>query len=359
MEAEIKHYGAALSDSREQWDRQNARLDELEMKQKRPGVPMLDPQRMDWRQLPEVKAWDKLMRKGEKAMTLEEMKLLSIGDDTTGGYLAPVEYVRELIKGIVEYSAMRTLARIRTTSQRGIQWPLRTGTFAARRVAELGTRSETPGLTYGLKEIPTHEYYAVVDISMASLEDSAFDLETELNMEFTEQFGVAEGADFVAHTGVGGPEGYMFNTNIASINSGIADDISADGLIELLYAPKTFYANNGTFTLNRQTLKTLRQLKDGNGNYIWQPGLALNRPNTILERPYVEFPDMPDIAAGAYPIAFGDFRRGYVIVDRLEMAVQRDPFTQASAGAVRFHARKRVGGQVVLSEAIVKLKCAA
>jgi HK97 family phage major capsid protein len=178
-------------------------------------------------------------------------------------------------------------------------------------VAELGTRTETTGLAYGLKEIPNQQYYALVDISMQDLEDSAFYLEGELNTEFTEQFGVAEGSDFVSHTGVGGPEGVMFNANIGSVNSGHASQITADGMIELYYALKTLYANQGTWVMNRQTLKAIRQLKDGNGNYLWQPGLALNRPNTILERPYQEFPDMSDIAADAYPVAFGDFRRGH------------------------------------------------
>jgi HK97 family phage major capsid protein len=213
-EIERKAFGEALAWTKEQLAKANERLDQAETKMNRPAlINAPHSPSVDWRQLPEVKAWDKLMRKGEKSLSPDEMKLLSVGDDTTGGYLAPIEYVRELIKGVVEFSPMRPLARIRTTSQRGIMWPVRTGTFAARRVAELGTRTETTGLNYGLKEIPNHEYYAMVDISMADLEDSAFDLEAELNLEFTEQFGVAEATDFVTHTGVGGPEGFMFNTS--------------------------------------------------------------------------------------------------------------------------------------------------
>jgi HK97 family phage major capsid protein len=365
-EIERKAFGTELAWTKEQLEKAQKRLDEAETKWNRPALPgPAAVASLDWRERPECKAFNQMLRRGHASLSAEDLKialehkLLSVGDDTTGGYLAPVEYVREIIKGIVEMSPVRTLARIRTTSQRSIQWPVRTGTFAARRVAELGTRTETTGLQYGLKEIPTHEYYAMVDISNQDLEDSAFDLEAELNAEFTEQFGVAEGADFINHTGVGGPEGFMFCPNITVVNSGVAANISADALINLYYGLKTPYANVGTWTMNRATLKAIRTLKDGNGNYIWQPGLALNRPNTILERPYLEMVDMPDIGADTYPVAFGDFRRGYLIVDRLEMSVQRDPFTQAASGAVRFHARKRIGGQVILTEAIQKLKCAA
>lgn len=100
----------------------------------------------------------------------------------------------------------------------------------------------------------------------------------------------------------------------------------------------------------------MRKLKDAQGSYIWQPGLADGTPNTILGQPYVEVPDMPDVAADTYPIIFGDLRRGYTIVDRISLSILRDPFTQATNGNIRFIARRRVGGQVVLAEALRKLK---
>jgi HK97 family phage major capsid protein len=108
--------------------------------------------------------------------------------------------------------------------------------------------------------------------------------------------------------------------------------------------------------LNRFTLGAVRKLKDANDSYIWQPGLSAGVANTILGAPYVEVPDMPDVAAAAFPIAFGDWRRAYVIVDRIAMSVLRDPFTRGSQGQVKFLARRRVGGQVVLAEAVRKLK---
>ncbi len=156
----------------------------------------------------------------------------------------------------------------------------------------------------------------------------------------------------------------MTNGDVSSTNSGSAASIAdssgqANGLITLFHAVKTAYARNGRWTLNRATLGSARKLKDGNNNYIWQPGLASTLPATILGAPYVEATDMPDEAANAFPIAFGDFRRAYTIIDRVQMSILRDPFTQATSGNVRFIARRRVGGQVVLAEAIRKLKAAA
>lgn len=294
----------------------------------------------------------------------DDRKALSVANEQAAGYLAPIDYIREIIKATLEFSPMRELARVRPTSSKSIQVPKRTGNFGAVWVAEQATRSETTGLTYGIEEIPNHELYALVDISEQMLEDSAFDLEGELQLEFSEQFGIAEGTAFVTGNGSGKPQGILDNAAVGSTNSGsaatIADtDGQANGLIDLYHAIKTAYARNATWVLNRTVLGSVRKLKDGNNNYIWQPGLASLRPATILDQPYVEMTDMPNEAANAFPIAFGDFRRGYTIVDRVQMSVLRDPFTQATSGNIRFVARRRVGGQVVLAEAIRKLKCSA
>ncbi len=300
----------------------------------------------------------------EEVAVLDEVKSLSLGDDTAAGYLATPEMVREIIKGEIEFSPIRSIARVRTTGKRSVQIPRRTGQFSAVWVAEQGTRSETTGLTYGLEDIPTHEMSALVDVSEQMLEDSDFNLEQELQQEFTEQFGVAEGTAFVTGDGSGKPEGFLDNTDVASTNSGSASTIAdtdgqANGIIDLYHAIKTAYARNATWVLNRTTLGSVRKLKDNQKNYIWQPGLASLRPNTILDAPYIEATDMPDEASNAFPIAFGDFRRGYTIVDRVQLSVLRDPFTQAGSGNVRFIARRRVAGQVVLPESIRLLKCAA
>lgn len=287
----------------------------------------------------------------------EYMKALVTGNDTAGGYLAPLEFVAEMLKNVVEFSPVRQVARVRSTGRIGVQMPKRTTTAAASWVAETGTRSETTNPAFGMEEVRTHEMYAMTKVSRAELEDSAFDVEAFLREEFGEQFGLTEGTAFISGNAVGKPEGLMTNASVGFVVSGHATEITADGLIALYYEPKEPYIANGTFLLSRPTLKTIRQLKDGNGNYLWTPGIKTDaRPATILDRPYLTCIDMPAIGAGLYPVLFGDIRRAYIILDRVVMDVMVDPYASKATGMVEFSARKRVGGQVILAEAVKKLK---
>lgn len=288
-----------------------------------------------------------------------EWKSLNVGSDVAGGYLAPMDMATEITKGITEISPVRSLARVRTTALKAYQLPKRTGQFAAQWVAEQGTRSETTGLAYGLDEVPTWEFYALIDISSQMLEDSAFDMEMEIKTEGEEQFALAEGTAFVSGNGVGKPEGFLSNAGVGTTNSGHATQITADGLLTLKHAIKTGYTANANFVLNRTSLGAVRKLKDGSGQYLWMPGIAQGKPNSIDGDPYVEMPDMPNEGAGAKPVAYGDFRRAYTWIDRIALEMLRDPYTQATSGNVRFILRKRVGGKVVLAEAIRTLTCTA
>ena len=306
-----------------------------------------------------LNAFDSYCRKGLEGLQPDEKKALTVSNDSTGGYLAPPEYVRELLKTITEISPIRSIARVRSTGARSIQIPKRDGQFSAQWVSESGTRSETTGYTVGLEELPAHEMYALVDISEQDLEDTVFDLEAEMQSEFAEQFAKAEGNAFVVGDAVGKPHGLMDHSGVGHVNSGNASAVTADGLISLVHNIKSDYTRNGTFVFNRATLASIRKLKDTAGQYVFQTGMMLggNMVNTILGHPYVEATDMPSEGSNTFPVAFGDFRRAYMIVDRVNLAVLRDPFTQATTGNVRYIARKRVGGQVVQKEAINKLKC--
>ncbi len=308
-----------------------------------------------------LQAFDAYCRKGFDALSEAEKKALTVSNDSTGGYLAPPEYVKELIKDVTEISPIRSIARVRSTGQRSIQIPKRTGQFSAQWVAESGTRSETTGYQVGLEEIPAHEYYAMVDISEQDLEDSVFNLEAEMQSEFAEQFAKAEGTAFVSGNAVGKPEGFMTNSSVSEVVSGAGAALTGDGLISLVHSIKSEYSRNATFVFNRSTLAEIRKLKDTAGQYVFQAGMMLTSgvPNSVLGFPYIQATDMPSVGAGNFPIAFGDFSRGYMIVDRIAMAVLRDPFTQATSGNVRYIARRRVGGQVILPEAIVKQKVSA
>jgi len=327
----------------------NDRMDKIETEIKRPEAGF-ETKEIDFK----LKAYDKYLRKGKESLDEMEHKVLTVSNDTGGGYLAPPEYVAEIQKKVTEMSPIRTIARVRTTSNRSVQVPTRTGVFSAAFVSETGTRSETTGLTYGMEEITAHELYALVDITEQDVEDSAFNMESELSAEFAMQFAVAEGTAFVNGSGAGRPEGFMSNSNVATTNSGAASALTANGLIDLYSAIKTEYARNGVFVFNRSTLGKIRQLQDTNGSYVFQAGFSLQVgvPNTILGQPYIEATDMPDVGAGNKPVAFGDFNRGYMIVDRINLAILRDPFTQATSGTIRYVARKRLGGQVIIAEAI-------
>ena len=259
-----------------------------------------------------------------------------------------------MLKTITDLSPIRGISRVRSTTNRSVQIPKRTGQFSAAWVAEQGTRSETTGYTTGLEEIPAHELYALVDISEQELEDSVFNLQTEMSLEFGEQFAKAEGSAFVSGNSVGKPEGFLTNSSVATVNSGAGAALTADGLISLFHEPKAEYAANGTWVFSRATLSAIRKLKTAGNDYVFQAGnqLATGMVSTILGAPYIQATDMPAVGAGNKPVAFGDFRRGYMIVDRVSLAILRDPFTQATSGNVRYVARKRIGGQVIQAEAI-------
>lgn len=348
----------------------NDRMDELDTKlNRRPAAPSTPEQEQDQKSKARKAAFLSFCRYGLDGMSAEEKSLLakdsvpgerkalSSGQGTE--FLAAPEFSNELIKGVVEFSPIRSVARVRTTSAKSVKLRKRTGTFAAVWTGKTATRTETTGLKYGLEEVPTHEMYALVDVPFEDLEDSDFNLEAELNLEFAEQFGVAEGLSAVSGDAVTEMEGILTNAAVGETNSGDANLITADGLISVFFAVKDAYAKNGVWMLKRSTIGSVRKLKGSDNNYLWQPGLGNSLPAMLLDRPYVEAVDMPAIAANAYPVVFGDFRRGYTVIDRVQMSVMRDPFTQGASGAVRFHARKRVGGQVVNAEALRKLKIAA
>lgn len=316
------------------------------------------------------RAYQKLLRVPDHSrLTEEERKVLRVADDPAGGYLAPPSYAAQIIEAVTLFSPIRTLVNVQNISTGEWKQPKRNTAPTASRVAETGTRSETTNPAWGLVSIQTPEMFAEARISMAMLEDSAYDLETILAKDFGEAFGVLEGSEFVNGTGVGTLHGILDasaagpSTAIANTVSGSASTIAgasgaeAAGLIDLFHAVKTVYAVRGKWIMNRGSLGKVRKLKDTTGQYLWSVGIAPGSPNTILGAPYVECSDMPDEGSNAYPIAFGDWERAYTIAQRIDLSIVRDGLTLASSGQVKFSARRRVGGRVVLGEAIRLLKC--
>lgn len=312
-------------------------------------------------------AFDRLLRKPAADRSKADLDILTRrvaalvkSDDSGAGYLlAPPDLQAEIIKDVVEATPIRAHARVVTIGGDSLKQPRRTGTGGATRVGERTPRTNTGDPAYGMITINAPELFARFEVSQTMMEDSAYDLLAELRLEAAEQFAVREGAEFVSGTGKDQAEGILTASGIAETVSGNATGLTGDGIIDLCYGLKASYARNAVFGLNRQTLGAVRKLKDGDGNYLWLPGLVNGLPNTILGAPYVEMSEMPAVAAGSYPIFFGDLRRSYVVVDRISMAVSVDFTTGADDGLVILRARKRTGGAVVLPAALRKLKIAA
>ncbi|RLB94381.1 MAG: phage major capsid protein [Deltaproteobacteria bacterium] len=292
-------------------------------------------------------------RKTDKGFTPEQLKLMTVGDDTTGGYLAPKEFINDMIADIVLFSNIRSIARVRTTGRKAVEITKKTQNTAAAWGSEAGTEDETQNLNFGMLEVPIAKLAARSDITDEDLADPDYSIESELRMDWAEQFGVAEGAAFVNGDGVGKPKGFLQET-LTTVTSGTAATVTADELITTFYTLKDAYAKNATWVMQRLTEGAVRKLKNSTTDeYLWQPGLQANSPSLLLGRPILNCTDMPAIASLSKSIVLGDFRAGYGIWDRMSLSVLRDPYTSASTGTVRIFARKRVGGRVLKTEAFV------
>lgn len=311
------------------------------------------------RSTPAPKAFLTFLRKGLSYIEPDERKALVTSDDPVAGYLAPPQTSNEILRIEVDYSPLRQIARAVQINRESLEQPKRTGHGDAVWVGETATRPETTGFAVSMERLTPFEMSYLMKASLKQLEDSAYPLEAEIVAEIGEQFGVLEGAGFISGDGIGKPEGILTNTSVAHVPSGGASTITADALLNMVFALKAEYARNAYWVLNRATLGEIRKLKDAvSGNYLWQPGFG-GQPNLLLGYPYIECSDMPAIGAGNEPIAFGDFRRGYMIVDRVGISIQRLAELYATSGVVGFLARKRVGGQVVDANAFVKLRVEA
>ena len=301
----------------------------------------------------QLKAFTILVTKGIDHVSAEERKYLRTDVDVEGGYLAPLEMDTAILKRIVEISPVRSLVRLRTTSRRGIEIPKRTGIPTAYRVGQ-GVQDTQSQSAYGMETINVERLTVDIPISIEMLSDSAFNMETEISTDAGEAFARTEGVEFISGSGVGEMEGILTNADVAETVSGVANAITADSLIEITGTLKDGYI--GRYLLNRVSLATIRTLKDGQGQYLWQNGLAAGLPSTINGDQYVSAIDMPNISAGLYPVAYGDFARGYTMVDHTDTTLLRDPYTLGREGKVLFIMHRRNGGKVVLAEAIKKLK---
>ncbi|MCQ1779160.1 phage major capsid protein [Neorhizobium galegae] len=287
-----------------------------------------------------------------------DRKALTVANDAPGYVLAPEETSGEFIRNLVEFSPVRGIADVRSTGSHTIILPKRltitNAKWKGETVASEASEPTFDQMEFSVKEMTTH-----VDVGNWLIEDASHDVEAEIRLALAEDFGAKEGLAFVNGSAALEPKGFMSEAGITDSLNGHATDLNADALIKLMYSLPGVYRNRGTWAMNGTTLAVIRTLKDGNGNYLWQPSYQAGQPETILGRPVVELIDMPDVAANAFPIIFGDFKAGYRIYDRIELQVRPNPYLLATEGMIRFHARRRVGAGVVRADVFRKLKMAA
>lgn len=314
----------------------------------------------------EVKGFvDGYLRRGNEA----EIKSISGSVPGDGGYAVPREIDAMIARELTEISPIRSIAQIVQTGSAGYRKLISTGGTASGWVSETAARPETDTPEFAEIAPPAGDLYANPAASQAMLDDAGFDLESWLASEVAMEFARAEGAAFVNGTGVDQPEGFLsaafssaedgvrpFGT-LQYVGTGDATGFGSEPdakLIDLVHTMKASHRQGASFVMNSATLAEVRKLKTSDGAFLWQPGLVEGQPDRLLGYPVIEAEDMPDIAADAFPIAFGNFRHGYLIAERSATQILRDPFTNKPF--VHFYATKRVGGQVLDSNAIKLLR---
>ena len=281
---------------------------------------------------------------------------LKIGTDTDGGYLVPDEFERTLVEALEEENIFRQLANVVTTSSGDKKIPVVASKGNASWVDEEGTIPESDD-SFGQVSISAYKLATMIKVSEELLNDSAFNLERYISKEFSRRIGTKEEESFFVGDGTGKPTGILNNTGGAHLGVTAASStaITADELIDLFYSLRSPYRRNAVFVTNDATVKAIRKLKDGNGQYLWQPSLTAGTPDTILNRPVRTSSYVPTIAASAKTIAFGDF--GYFwVADRQGRSFKRLNELFAVTGQVGFIATQRVDGKLILAEAVKYLQ---
>ena len=347
-------------------DEQKRTLDALLVKRARPDLGRGAAQPSAVRQ-----AFDAYVRRGDEvALRQTELKAMSAGSDPDGGYLVPDELDSEIGRRLSELSPIRSIATVRQVSGAVLKKPFALNGMATGWVGETDARPQTNAPQLAELQFPTMELYAMPAATASLIEDSAVDIEGWIASEVEAAFAEQEGAAFVTGDGVNKPRGFLDYPSVADdawswgnlgfVATGAAGAFGADPsdrLVELIYALKAGHRQNGRFVMNRKTQSQIRKFKDADGNYLWMPPAGAGQAASLMGFPVVEAEDMPDVAANALALAFGDFRRGYLVVDRTGVRILRDPYS--AKPYVLFYTTKRVGGGVQNFEAIKLLKFAA
>lgn len=353
-------------------DEAKRRFDRLALEAGRPVVGDSALSRRDGAAGEHKAAFDLYVRSGESlGLKRLEAKALSAGSGPDGGYLAPPEVETEILRRLTQVSPIRALATVRTISSGTYKKAFSTTGPTAGWVAETGARAQTASQTLAELAFPAMELFAQPAATQTLLDDIIVDVDRWIAEEVEQAFAEQEGSAFVTGDGTNKPKGFLSETTIANsawewgkigvVATGTSAAFPAsnpsDVLLDLVYALKSGYRQNAVFVMNRKTQAAIRKFKDASGHYLWQPPAGIGQPAMLMGFPVTEAEDMPDIAANSLSVAFGDFRRGYLVVDRAGVRVLRDPYS--AKPYVLFYTTKRVGGGVQDFDAIKLLKFAA
>jgi HK97 family phage major capsid protein len=314
---------------------------------------------------------EKYLRKGLEAGV--ELKAVTGVSGATGGFAVPDEIDAEIDRLLTAVSPIRAIANVVKVGTAGYRKLVTSGGTPSGWVSEVAGRPETDTPVFHEIAPPSGELYANPAASQAMLDDAAFDVEAWLASEIATEFARAEGAAFVSGSGVNQPKGFLSQPVSAAsdatrafgtlqfVATGAAGAFPSgapqDKLVDLVQALRPPYRQGAAFVMNSGTATVIRKFKTSDGAFLWQQGLVAGQPDTLLGYPVVEAEDMPDIGPDSLAIAFGNFKAGYLIAERTETQILRDPFTHKPF--VHFYATKRIGGQVSNSEAIKLLKFSA
>ena len=311
---------------------------------------------------------DGYLRKGLE--TGVEAKSFNITNPAEGGFAVPREIDETIQATLRDISPIRRVAQVVNVGNANYRKLVSLTNVASGWVAETAPRPETASIQFAEVAPPMGELYANPSASQAMLDDAMFDLEGWLAGEIAREFARAEGAAFVSGSGTNQPRGFLTGTpstaadgtrpfgTLQYIASGVSGDFPAtnpqDKILDLIHTLRPAYRQNAVFVASSATFARIRKMKDASGAFIWQSSIARGQPDTLFGYPVVEAEDMPALAANSFSLAFGDFHAGYIIAERAETRILRDPFSNKPY--VNFYATKRVSGSVLNSEAIKLMK---
>jgi HK97 family phage major capsid protein len=336
-----------------------------------PRRPVLDPAPRLAEPDERKAAWNAYLKTGQVLPGLIEAKGLSESVNASGGFLTLPELEAQILRRLSVSSLMRDICQIQVMGAGVYRKPVSTAGIGASWIAETAARPETTAPTLDIIDFPAFDLYAAPAATQSLLDDALINMDDWLAAEIDDAFAAQETSAFINGDGVNKPKGLLGYTIAADANQtwgqlgylatgvigGFPPVNPTDKLIDLIYTPRVQYRAGGRFVMNRKTVSAVRKFKDNTGNYIWNAALQPGASATLLGYPVTEIETMPDVAANSHSIAFGDFKRGYLIVDRAGVRVLRDPYS--AKPNVLFYTTKRVGGGIQNFDAIKLLKFSA